>query len=1587
MQTNKVYLLLLVFTTIPNALLAYDEYCVCPPIPSFEDNNNLDIFTLGENMDGFMDHVENYVTSLPGMFHDLNQYRGEVPDISKQGLVALGTKRKRSDAVMMNFSKNTFNNALEHMNLSPLSYNRTEMEKVFNVPQNSSHDKEEPSTGQFEHVRFLSFKLKIMMPDIKNYKGDNEFGWRWDQMPEVSGYVRFVVMVRQFRTHNQSGYRLSFHLSNGFINSYEKAFAATHGQDYKTAPVSVAIMDRTFFKSLVGGHQVVISKFHNGFIPATICNNTFIFYSKLVKTFTGYPLSGAIMKRSSGCGGQDAIETNIKQIPKSLGSFYPEHKFKKKENPLDQIDTEVQEDMIQMIIDEYNETDKKIDTFVELPALQYDILFTDDFTYLYILMLIYKYQSVYQGLYLLVKDNFQNGNDINTIYSNVDLSYFDSELIYVRLFDAVRIFMRYFYSESAIQTSILIIEPSKDFDGKEPAWYSYLVDLSHYIYEHEVSVDGTNTLYDFYEDTMEGMLTVLEFVRAKGTFFSVVVEHYKKFYKKDEKSYIIIVTLIHMISEFLFWDHHKGIFWSDLIESRKLWYGVMTSTQLGGLPSDYVYSLEFLNSPIGEAYDNDGNVHDINQVEIQRSKSQAMMVKIKQKKNGRGVSLIPISTEFIRPRKTDADIIVQTQDEITQVDNSMMMIPSGNKKFTINEVVPIYEVTEEYHEEEFDIGLIMDNYDQETLINQKDSLSLKDKNKLTNLQAHTFSMTPLLGLTETNLDGSIVLTVDDDIVVKRTPQLDVQTFDAEVKQAKQIIEKQNKLGNTTITQNNVEVKRSTYSLLPLDVPINSQNTTIIEKVVLQRDTLMEQNLNATILQLNEQKAIDLEREKITQEQLFLIQKSKKDLAIELENKHKEHLKQVEEFNLTQQRLRDEVSEKDNQLKQQLEDVKRQNELRIQKMKEDHLKAIEISQQLTQKKEEEKYLLRETVHKQLEDYTQGRDIIYQEMVSYVRENKSQKKDPKDAVDDFTGHTQNLLYLIFLRKLNSPRSKRSWGDFQFPLDNIILGLIVELEDIPTSDREAWNDMMLRLITLSTILKSNDFKMTFADNDTNELWMNENMIYEYHKSRKVASGELVEPIISDDWQDKVSFTILMARYKIAVALRDFFFNATTTGLDFSQKSKNQMKNREPIFTDFRIRVDSEYRVLYEVQLTERVRDSVLIDRTEEEFILTEILIVMFSVQQDALSEEEVQITLNVDGEIITVNRDMRGMFAHMCKYKPFLEEAQNLAKKERLKREEEELLILQNKQKLTVKRYNGLNDEYNQIENDNSMTIKNNEQILERNIQSVKKYELNETKQKVAIQKEKHKYEILDENRIREYNSNMTNLTRVQSSLVQIDESIHAKFESRVKVIETLEVDVKKSPQVSPGFYHDPNKPGFNRNQFKKETGVYFNFNERLTKPEGIDNVTQTKTYNGLTMHEESILQQQNKQTHNVYFQQTELKKNIELQSRETVKSTLNSRSQELQSKTVVTEGNSQNLSRFSGKVVTETQNMVSQSAFDKIKLQNSEKFKSQMQNVRMTTVEKIDVKSNMKQKDVLQEKNTAMNQVKTKKRYDILFRQII
>ena len=143
----------------------------------------------------------------------------------------------------------------------------------------------------------------------------------------------------------------------------------------------------------------------------------------------------------------------------------------------------------------------------------------------------------------------------------------------------------------------------------------------------------------------------------------------------------------------------------------------------------------------------------------------------------------------------------------------------------------------------------------------------------------------------------------------------------------------------------------------------------------------------------------------------------------------------------------------------------------------------------------------------------------------------------------------------------------------------------------------------------------------------------------------------------------------------------------------------------------------------------------------------------------------------------------------------------------------------------------------------------------------------------------------------------------------------------------------------------------------------------------------------MHEESILQQQNKQTHNVYFQQTELKKNIELQSRETVKSTLNSRSQELQSKTVVTEGNSQNLSRFSGKVVTETQNMVSQSAFDKIKLQNSEKFKSQMQNVRMTTVEKIDVKSNMKQKDVFQEKNTAMNQVKTKKRYDILFRQII
>ena len=1587
MQTNKVYLLLLVFTTIPNALLALDEYCVCPPIPLFEDNNNLDIFTLGENMDGFMAHVDNYVTSLPGMFHDLNMYRGEVPDISKQGLAALGTKRKRSDAVMMNFSKNTFNNAIEYLNLTTLTYNRTEIEKVFNVPQNSGHDKEEPSSGQFEHVRFFSYKLKIMMPDIKNYSGNNEFGYRWDEMPEVSGYVRFVAMVRQFRTHNQSGYRLSFHLSNGFINSYDKAFSATHGQDFKSAPVSVALMDKTFFKTLVGGHQVVISKFHNGFIPATICNNTFIFYSKLIKTFTGYPLSGAIKKRSSGCGGQDAIETSIKQIPKSLGSFYPEHKFKKKENPLDQIDTQVQENMVQMIIDEYNETDKRIETFMELPPLQYDILFTDDFTYLYILMLIYKYQAVYQGLYLLVKDNFHDGNDINTIYNNVPLTYFDSELIYVRLFDAVRIFMRYFYSESAIQTSILIIDPKKDFGEKEPAWYTYLVDLSHYIYEHEVSVDGSNILFDFYNDSMEGMIAILEYVRAKGTFVSVVVEHYQKYYNKDAKSYIIIVSLIHMISEFLFWDHHKGIFWSDLVDSRKLWYGTMTSTQLGGLPSDYIYSLEFLNSPIGEAYDNDGNVHDIDQVEIQRSKSQAMMVKIKQKNNGRGVSLIPINTEFIRPRKTDADIIVQTEEEITQIDNSMMMIPIGNKKFTINEVIPIYEVKEEHDEEEYDIGLIMDNYDQETLINQKDTLSVKDKNKLNNLKDHSFSMTPLLGLTETNLDGSIVLTVDDDIVVKRTPKLDVKTFEAEVQQTKQTIEKQNKLGNTSLTKDKVEVKRSTYSLLPLEVQSNDQNTTIIEKVVLQRDTLMEQNLNSRILQLNEEKAINLEREKITQQELFLIQKSKKELTLQLQNKHKEHLRQVEEFNLTQQRLRDEVSQKDITLKQQLDDVKKQNELRIKKMQDDHLKAIQISQQMTQKKEEEKYLLRETVHKQLQDYTQGRDIIYQEMLSYVREKKSRKQDPKEVVDNFEGHTQNLLYLIFLRKLNSPRSKRSWGDFQFPLDTTIIGLLVELQDIPNSDRQAWNDMMLRLITLSTVLKANDFKMTFADNDTNELWMNENMIYEFHKSRKVVSGELVEPIIADEWQDKVSFTILMARYKIAVALRDFFFNATTTGLDFKQKSKKQMSSREPIFSDFRIRVDSEYRVLYEVQLTDRVKDSVLIDRTEEEFILTEILIVMFSVQQDALSEEEVQITLNVNGEIVTVNRDLRGMFAHMCKYKPFLDEAENLAKKERLDREEKELSILQNKQKLTVKRYNNLDAEYSQIQNDNSMTIQTNQKILESNIQSVKKYELNDTKQKEAITKERHKYDILDEKRLREYDENMKNLTRVQSSLVQIDQNIHATFESRLQVVEKLEVDVKKSQNVSPGFFNDTNKPGYNRSQFKKETGVYFNFNERVTKPDQIDKVAQLKTYNGLTMHEESIQEQQNKTTQKVYFQQTEIKKNIELQSRETVKSTLNSRSKELQTKTVLVEGNSQNLSKFTGTVLTETKNMVSQSAFDKIKMQNSEKFKSQMQNVTMTTVEKIDVKTNIKQKDILQDKNTAMNQVKTKKRYNIVFRQII
>lgn len=1483
MQTNQALLLLLVTT----ALIGYtkaDSYCVCPPFPSFSDNNNLDLFTKGANMFDFMKKVHNYATTLPGMLHQVNKSRRRRLDVSPKGLEKLKTTRARESAVAEDFTNQLFNKAIETMELEELYFNRDELQTQFNIPGSKSfdgHDVENATSGQFEHHKFYSFRLNMKVADIKGYyanlKRDDpkaKYGMRWDNTPETTAKLRFLVLVKQFRDHRMSGYKLSFFISRAFINAYTENFDKNKTGNY--SPVHPSLMDKNHFRSLTSGHEVVISKYHGNFIEATICNNFMIFYSKVLKMFTSIAFSGRIQERKDGCDSIKAVNTEVVEEEFSLNSFYPAIANIDLDSPLYQFDQDTIEEMNKTVLNTYNQTPKTITTIVKVPEIPFDIFYIYEFSYLYIYILIYKYQPVYDGIFLQFKKP-NHENKFNFYQVNDQAQFFLDTDLFKRIFDALRIFMRYFYHETAMEHSALIIDVENDFGNQPPEWYIVLSNIasSLFLYEKHIRDNDGATLWLDYQEDINYCLSLLKQIREINEQFDYLVNEFASKYgiqqKHQENYYISLVTLTHYILDFLYWDHSKGIFYTDLLELRRLWYSIMTSSSEGVLPPDYVYSLEFLDEPIGEAYDTENEeIKNLDLIEIQKMKKQSMLVEVTKRQND--VRIEPINPDLVEPRNTITSFTREIEENVIQTgDNTMLIRGNGGKEFKITELNIIEERSNDespdnQSTESQKMEKIFQTYNLEEDYDSRDNVNVKTKNQNRQLRnGLDFNATSFLKLTKGNLDFTSEMDVHDGKILLRNVDEDIKTYVQEIEDVHHIVSDQSQKHNITIKPSEINFAPFEFEVAKIDV--SQRNSHVVQKIINQNDKEQEEYLNSELLKMTKENSENIRRAREMEDQINLIEQQKGNINKQLMEQKQLRIREQENLNNTKQKLHDEIKQKE-EYAQTIKDLEEENIRVAEQLKRDAEIAKEIQRNIIIEEERKKFKIRETVERDLHSKTKGRSKILDEIQEYVEEEWTYKSQPFQAMGQFPGtHVERLLRLIFFDKFNTDLNL-SWGDLEYPLDPRFIEGLHQLESISPNNRDVWNQIMIQMIGLSVVLKRNPFDQYSAE-DINETWMSSsnNLLYEFHKSRKYQKGLLEEPVMRNGWENKVQHVILQARYRIADAIRDFFFFASNTGLDFKTRKKNV--SRVPIFEDFRIRVDKDYRVLYEVTLNQTFVDA---HRDEpdfdaEQFILREILIVIFSVKQEPLSEKKMEINLSVEGENVTMERDMRDMFAQLCQYKPFLDEATELAKKNKRNRELEALEVIHNETNMNIRLENKTDDLIKNVDIQLQRRNEKNSKIEENNIRFVKEHELNPGRQAKKIQEVHAQFQTIKAYDKEKSDHQKSRIMTMQQVRVNSDQTLLQKENKRIAVIQTLDQDINsnqtgkssrmrlnvtsKKADVIQGFRSDEQQ----KNNFHSNVSTNFNFGMGITNPDKLNQVQDVKIYDANTFTSHSIRDQNN------------------------------------------------------------------------------------------------------------------------------------
>ena len=1283
------------------------DSCFCDKLMEFEENLNYKIFIEGDNMKDIIVKVRKHVDTLQKRIQ--NEIPGRIQITSLDPAVnGSKTTRAQKEFESLHFYDRCFIDTVNNFFVYEDESSAKELGGLENV--------EAPNKGQFERYKQLKFTMTFTVPSMTYYKNNSRIPYEYVDNTNFIKNLDFWVVINQFRRPNMSGYDVFFTIDPDFFKEVDAIRKSRSDPTFST--LDPDMLDNTMFGVLKrNGGKFTMSKYYGNYIDVTICNNVMIFYSKVITMMTRRPLTPYIGGRAEGCLRDDGMNAMVTESPDIIGSMTP-RKVEEELTVMDMFSHETQREVVTMMLSGFNGLKSQVHEYeLEMPDSD-DIYYQMQLTYLYIILTVIKNESKLE-LYseFRRKKNNRNMNIITNFNDATTRKLYLRNQVLVGYIQVIRVFMRYYFSESAIRNSILVIDVDRDFKGEPPLWYLIMSEISIYMLQVEQTQNdsgGYHDLFDFIQTDEQQIIDMINNFALKyqgSVNFNLRIENLIKHYgdRKNETTVInrnyAVISLMLVVIDFLFWD--KGLLSEESYKNFTDLYQAMDSVKIPTISNHFVFSRHFILAPISEEFDELGQLSFIDHEALLNQDDQIEVIEVKGRvKSGRNqIQLQMEDPERVKPKKNSGSFTVENMEPLTITGDNSIAITQGSRKVEIN--FPKMG-------DQADVGNFIEL--QRLKKSQLDNVYLKEsaRKKKTVIEDQNLSLVNMLELERVDLSGKKTLEIlDDQTIVEKDAKLErEQRKEALLEFIKQLnikidlINQAHKEHNDQLQAEYTSLKREydqkvkdqkrhkniqippvpqkpellvIYKLVryeDFDIDLDSVNidnpgALIMKQISRSEDANKFKDLNMLFGVREHNLETEFQNERAMSEQSLIqsVHGAIDGRLSEMKAKRMGMRAQLAEMDtqfsqyLHEIKILDDEAEKELLRQKELERVafeQEQQRLRDQKIKEERELAIQMQKIQEQK---ERYELTMSVKKHLDGAQSRFSGIYSDTVEYL---KSQKYGFAAVYSQVrNSNTALMLDLIFTRRLSNSQPGSWENAFMFEMNQVLGNDVLHMHEIPISDTQDYNRRLARLMIMSTLLTPTEQNSNYMDSAAR---------IAFYKSKKpVNDKDFKEPVPSNlnTMEKSVAYQIKKIRYWVLEEVR-MFMDTMVTSLNSSSEIS--------VFDDYALLIDEDYHGILYYTINPRILDDISEFDTNF-YIDLQILLRMLTIKFDMLVHEKTKFSIRSNGEDFVVERDLSGMFGQMCNYPAFLEEAKRIEAK--IRKDRQDALIAKEQRELELRR----------------------------------------------------------------------------------------------------------------------------------------------------------------------------------------------------------------------------------------------------------------------------------------------------------------